>query len=70
MTEKRTPKRERLLCGVVQRQMQKSLKRAKTTSQEILLQIFQSHSSEVLLLYEQFLKELGFLKDLPDEKKD
>ena len=54
----------------VLRVMQKSLLRAKTTSEEILLQISQSSSSEVLPLYDLFLKELESRKDRQEETKD
>lgn len=63
-------KRERKICGVVQRHLQKSLKRAKATSQEILSQISASHSSEVHPLYGLFLKELESRKDQTQKKKD
>ena len=63
-------KRERKICGVVQRQLQKSLKRAKATSQEILSRILVNPSSEVHPLYEIFLKELESRKDQTPKKKD
>ena len=63
-------KRGRKVCEVVQRQMQKSLKRARVTSQEILSQISASHSSEVHPLYGLFLKELESHKDRTQKKKD
>jgi len=54
----------------VLRVMQKSLLRAKTTSEEILSQISRSSSSEVLPLYALFLKELESRKDPQEKKKD
>ena len=68
--EKHMSKRERKICGVVQRLMQRSLKRAKATSQEILSRILVSPSSEVHPLYEIFLKELESRKDQTPKKKD
>lgn len=58
------------LYGVAQRHLQKSLKRAKATSQEILSAILVSPSSEVHPLYEIFLKELESRNDQTPKKKD
>jgi anaerobic ribonucleoside-triphosphate reductase len=58
------------LCGVVQRQARKSLKRAKDTSQEILSAIFPKDCSEAHPLYDLFLRDLESHKDPQTKKKD
>ena len=70
MSKKHILKNVSQLCGVVQRVMQKSLKRAQISSEDILLQIFQNDYFVQQGLYEQFLKELESRHDPQTKKKD
>ena len=70
MKEKSIPKSVKRVCEAVRQCGKKSLRRVKATSWEILLAASQSHSSEVLRSYEQYLKELESRKDPQEKKKE
>ena len=70
MNRKNMLKRGKDLCVVVLRLMQKSMRRARVSSEAILYQIFQNDSFVQQGSYAQFLKELEFQQDQTTKKKD
>ena len=70
MNKKPMLKSVKQVYEVVQQVMQKSLKRARVSSEDILYQIFLSGSFEHPLLYDLFLKELESRRDQTTKKKD
>ena len=70
MNKKRIPKSAKRLFGVVQQVLQKSLKRSRTFSEDILLQISARDYLGQSDSYEAFLRELEYHKDQITKKKD
>lgn len=70
MNKKRIPKSAKRLFGVVQQVLQKSLKRSRTFSEDILLQISAKDYLGQSDSYEAFLRELEYHKDQITKKKD
>ena len=70
MSKKHILKNVSRLCGVVQRVMQKSLKRAQISSEDILLQILVSGCSDPSDSLDRFLRQLEYRHDPQTKKKD
>ena len=70
MSKNSIPKNVKQVCEAGQRLMQKSMRRARASSEEILYQIFLNDSFVQQGLYAQFLKELESRRDQTTKKKD
>ena len=70
MSKNNIPKSVKQVYEAGQRVMQKSMRRARASSEEILYQIFLNDSFVQQGLYAQFLKELESRRDQTTKKKD